>query len=384
MATFFALLYVVAFIVFIVFIIKSSKKKKRGEDNSIEKKIWIISLAVFVLSFFLMGVTSPSKPKEEPVSNIQVVKEPAQEMKVETHTSTSITEPTEETSAEIEVSIDVVGNWNNEKAAFDINTNLPNETKLILSLRSGDYNTEENFTAQTDVIVENGKAHTDGFSKKGVKLTGDYDLSVSMSSPKLQSDNVRKYIGQNGEFMKGKYVEKSDITGDNVVSALFAVSLGDTIIVTPEDDYSFTTFAEEDKQISDEEIEKIADDIDSASDETEKVRKQVQKYIDDNYSYTTIDKVNVNANLGTGADGDYVALVYLTWSQKNGGKLSQEMLDMYSSDMAARMYDDLPEIQELAVFWTVPYLNNGTAKLSFERKNNGMAYSDKLFDKNFN
>ena len=60
------------------------------------------------------------------------------------------------------------------------------------------------------------------------------------------------------------------------------------------------------------------------------------------------------------------------------------MLDMYSSDMAARMYKDLPEVQELAVFWTVPYLNNGNAKISFERANDGMKYTDKVFDGNFN
>lgn len=33
---------------------------------------------------------------------------------------------------------------------------------------------------------------------------------------------------------------------------------------------------------------------------------------------------------------------------KNYPKTTREMLDMYSSDMAARIYKDLPEIQELA------------------------------------
>jgi tryptophanyl-tRNA synthetase len=44
---------------------------------------------------------------------------------------------------------------------------------------------------------------------------------------------------------------------------------------------------------------------------------------------------------------------------------------------------DVPEVQELAVFWTVPYLN-GSAKISFERANGGMRYTDQMFDKNFN
>lgn len=118
--------------------------------------------------------------------------------------------------------------------------------------------------------------------------------------------------------------------------------------------------------------------------EYDKVKTQIKSYINANYTNTILDDLTVNDDLGTDADGDYVVLVYLTWNQKNTGKTSQEMLDMYSSDMAARIYQDMPEVQELCIFWTVPYLNDGTAKISFERKDNGMAYMDKVFDNNFN
>lgn len=119
-------------------------------------------------------------------------------------------------------------------------------------------------------------------------------------------------------------------------------------------------------------------------DETARVRKQIQEYIDADYTYTTIDKITINEDLGTEENGDYIALIYLTWDQKNTGKTSKEVLDLYSSDMAARAYNDLPEISELVAFWTVPYLNNGSAKISFERVEGGMAYTDKVFDGNFN
>lgn len=118
--------------------------------------------------------------------------------------------------------------------------------------------------------------------------------------------------------------------------------------------------------------------------EYDKVKTQIKSYINANYTNTILDDLTVNDDLGTDADGDYVVLVNLTWNQKNTGKTSQEMLDMYSSDMAARIYQDMPEVQELCIFWTVPYLNDGTAKISFERKDNGMAYMDKVFDNNFN
>ncbi len=117
--------------------------------------------------------------------------------------------------------------------------------------------------------------------------------------------------------------------------------------------------------------------------EQSKVEKKVQEYIDAYYTKTVIDSITVNEDLGTDIDGDYIALVRLTWNVSNSAELSKEVLDLYSSDMAARMYNDLPEIQELAVFWTVPHLNNGSAKISFERKDDGMYYTDTVFDSNF-
>lgn len=130
-----------------------------------------------------------------------------------------------------------------------------------------------------------------------------------------------------------------------------------------------------------------ADEPTAESEEPEsiesKVEKKVQEYIDANYAETVIDSISVNDDLGTDVEGDYVAIVRLTWNRSNSKKLSKEVLDLYSSDMAARMYNDLPEIQELAVFWTVPYLIDGSAKFSFERKSDGMYYTDIVFDSNF-
>lgn len=115
----------------------------------------------------------------------------------------------------------------------------------------------------------------------------------------------------------------------------------------------------------------------------ERINTKIKEYVEKNYNGTNIDKITVNPNLGTEKEDDYIVLAYFTWNVKNSGKTSREMLEMYSSDMAARMYEDLPEVQELCIFWTVPYLQ-GKAKISFERKNGGMAFTDKVFDQNFN
>ncbi len=283
--------------------------------------------------------------------------------------------------SELDVYINAKALMTSGKARFYIETNLPDETVLMLSLRRGNYNTDDHFTAQTKVTISNGKALSDAFSNKGKSLSGEYDLTISMSIPTLQSDAVREIIGQNGEYMIGSIVEDSNIGNNKVVSALFTFSADDGTI-TSTTEYNNTIFRDDD---TDNHTESIITTMDynKADLEKEKVEKKVKEYIDENYTYTELDSITLNENLGTDDDEDYIAMVYLTWNQKNSGNTSKKMLDLYSSDMAARMYDDMPEIQELAVFWTVPYLNNGSAKISFERSNSGMKYTDTNFDSNF-
>ncbi len=75
-------------------------------------------------------------------------------------------------------------------------------------------------------------------------MNGDYDLSISMSLPSTQADAVREVIGENGENMTGGLVEQSSIGSSNVISALFTVSIGDDVEITPSDDYTQTIFRE--------------------------------------------------------------------------------------------------------------------------------------------
>ena len=101
--------------------------------------------------------------------------------------------------------------------------------------------------------------------------------------------------------------------------------------------------------------------------------------INDNYTYCDITELTINEDLGTDETNDYIALVYITWNQKNSGKMSREVLEMYSNDLAYRIAQDKKEIQEVCIFWTVPYLDNAQAKWSFERKNDGMYLTDNIF-----
>lgn len=136
-------------------------------------------------------------------SNNQPVQNSVQES-TETNIQAESSESKTEQNNKIEVFLDVTVNENNGQPIFTVNTNLPDETDLMLSLSGDDY------TGQTHAIVNGGIAASEQFSNKGKSLNGKYILSVSMSDPKLQSDNVKAIIGEYGEHMSGKYVQASD------------------------------------------------------------------------------------------------------------------------------------------------------------------------------
>lgn len=97
---------------------------------------------------------------------------------------------------------------------------------------------------------------------------------------------------------------------------------------------------------------------------------------------TQIDRITINDDLGTEANGDYIALVYLTWDQKNTGKTSKKMHEMYSSDLAATLGEQNSSVNEIAIFWTIPYLND-TAKCSYQRNGDGFVEMDMAWGKAF-
>ncbi len=115
--------------------------------------------------------------------------------------------------------------------------------------------------------------------------------------------------------------------------------------------------------------------------------KELQDYavkiIMENYMHTDIESLTINENLGTEEDGDYIILAKLTWNQKNKASTSLNMLSMYSSDFAARIGTDQPPVNEVAIFWTIPYLENANAKWSYERSDYGMYLSDSMMDSVF-
>ena len=62
--------------------------------------------------------------------------------------------------------------------------------------------------------------------------------------------------------------------------------------------------------------------------ETQKIEKILTDRIAEQCTMTQIDRITINDDLGTEADGNYIALVYLTWDQKNIG-MSDEIFNYF-------------------------------------------------------
>lgn len=115
-------------------------------------------------------------------------------------------------------------------------------------------------------------------------------------------------------------------------------------------------------------------------------KQKIKDIIEDRiweYDYTDVDSISINKDYGTKTKNDYIALVNLTWEQKNSASLSKEMISMYSEDLAAFVGKKCKNVHEICIFWTVPYLNDASAKCSYERKHGGMYSTDTIFDYNF-
>lgn len=58
------------------------------------------------------------------------------------------------------------------------------------------------------------------------------------------------------------------------------------------------------------------------------------------------------------------------------------MLEMYSSDLIATLGKQNSSVNEIAIFWAVPYLND-TAKCSYQRNGDGFVEMDMAWGKAF-
>ena len=252
------------------------KKEKQQATGKVKKpfyKKWWFYAIIVVVILGALGSGGNTKKEEEPKESSVVESTENKESETTAETEEAVESTVAETEAisEFEVTVNAVGHKEGNGIVFDIDTNLPDETVLMLTLSKGDYNTDDYFTAQTKVTIEGGKATSDPFSNKGEALTGEYDLSVSMSLPSLQTDAVRAVIGEKGENMTGPLVETSSIGDSKTVGALFSVNADGDILVEATEDYTHTIFREEEEE--EEETEAPSDQGSDTAENKEFIEK---------------------------------------------------------------------------------------------------------------
>lgn len=115
--------------------------------------------------------------------------------------------------------------------------------------------------------------------------------------------------------------------------------------------------------------------------EIKDIEKTIKDRVSDEYSRTVIKKIDINENLGTDDEDDYIVLPHLKWDVENKPKMTREMLETYSDDLAATLAKHT-NITEITIFWEVPYHleGNNVAKMSYSRSGDGMAIGEKWYD----
>lgn len=80
---------------------------------------------------------------------------------------------------------------------------------------------------------------------------------------------------------------------------------------------------------------------------------------------------------------DYTVMVYLNWDKKNKSATAKEMLETYSSDLAATLANERPNVNAVNIYWRIPYLQENGKKVGngenywiYTKKSNGMVLKD--------
>lgn len=113
----------------------------------------------------------------------------------------------------LNVTLSAVNTTNDGKPEFFVNTNLPDNTKLLLTLEDA-----LGYRAQETITISNYHGKSSAFSLDGSPLSGDYTLTVSMGDPSLQDQAVQDVIGNAGEYMSGIFVIEVDNDGTSYIS----------------------------------------------------------------------------------------------------------------------------------------------------------------------
>lgn len=112
-------------------------------------------------------------------------------------------------------------------------------------------------------------------------------------------------------------------------------------------------------------------------DRNSELEKAIRDRVEEgDYRKVSVDRITINDNLGHDEEGYYIALVHLVFGVQNREKTANEMMRMYSDDLAATLANQgINDISEIAVFWEDEY-NNRNLKYAYEYKDGEFYITD--------
>lgn len=124
----------------------------------------------------------------------------------------------------------------------------------------------------------------------------------------------------------------------------------------------------------------VADEKDELESLKSDAEYEIESIVEDNYTTASIEKIEINDDMGSDKPNKLIALVHLSFDAKNSSQTSYNMVEMYSDDLAAKIGSENDTINQIAVFWKVPYIDEDEtlAKFSYERSGEHMIITDKV------
>lgn len=155
----------------------------------------IIFAGIFVL---LLSACSNSEKASDPKSELEKV-----DNKIETD---------KEINSEIDVTLDLEIIKNEGKVSFLGETNLPDETEIMITLSN-----ENGYRAQDKINVQDRIFESNTFSDKSSFLSpGKYNVEITTPTANVQPESVKGIIGDNGVNLVGDLI-KNDPTFGNML-----------------------------------------------------------------------------------------------------------------------------------------------------------------------
>ncbi|WP_367912370.1 hypothetical protein [Bacillus pumilus] len=265
---------------------------------------------------------------------------------------------------------------NNKIIILSGKSNLPKDTKLRIRLEQK--NSHKNSIVNT-AVQKDGSFEYKFFNEDDTVFDdGKYFIYVETLPVLEQAEVIQEIFGDNGSNLTGP-----QISGDSELKATAEINLkiNNSEVITEEETLPKDKDAEEEKNevYTSEEVEDNSeeDELDMIKGDVE---IEIKKIIEEKYKTTSIEKIEINEDMGASEKNKLIALVYLSFDALNTSKTAYNMVEMYSDDLAANIGKDSDTVNQIAVFWKVPYINEEetVAKFSYERSGKQMKITDKV------